>query len=155
PLSAWLAGAIGFLSDQESVPPSAESERIAVVLQLLRERRCLLVLDNSEALFEPGQREGRYRQGMAGYGRLVQTLGDASHQSCLVLTSREAPPELAVLGGAVRSFELGGLGVDEAQVLLAAKQLEGTSQQWAELNARFGGNGLALKVVGETIRELF
>jgi WD40 repeat protein/transcriptional regulator with XRE-family HTH domain len=155
PVSEWLAGAIGFLSDQQVVPPAAESERFTTLLQLLRERRCLLVLDNSETLFEPAQREGRYREGMTGYGRLLQAVGEGRHQSCLVLTSREAPPELAVLGGAVRILELSGLAVDEAQVLLAAKQLDGTSQQWAELNARFGGNGLALKVVGETIREVF
>jgi WD40 repeat protein/transcriptional regulator with XRE-family HTH domain len=155
PVSEWLAGAIGFLSDQQLVPPAAESERLAALLRLLRERRCLLVLDNSETLFEPGHREGRYRAGMQGYGRLLQAVGQASHQSCLILTSREAPPELAVLSGAVRTLDLSGLGSDEAQVLLAAKQLDGTSQQWGELNARYGGNGLALKVVGETIRELF
>ena len=40
-----------------------------------------------------------------------------------MLTSREAPPELAVLGTAVRTFELGGLDVEVAQVLLAPKQL--------------------------------
>ena len=74
PISDWLAGAIGFLSDQQRVPPPAESERIAAVLQLLRERRCLLARDNAETLFEPGQREGRYRPGMAGYGRLLQEL---------------------------------------------------------------------------------
>ncbi|HTD77542.1 MAG TPA: NACHT domain-containing protein, partial [Chloroflexota bacterium] len=151
PVGEWLSGAIGLLSDRTLVPPSAESERIAMLLQLLRERRCLLVLDNSEALFEPGQREGRYRTGMTGYGRLLQAVGDASHQSCLVLTSREAPPELALLGGAARTFELGGFGADDAQVLLAPKQLEGTSQQWVALNARFGGNGLALKMVGESV----
>jgi transcriptional regulator with XRE-family HTH domain len=128
PSGEWLAGAIGFLSDQRLVPPAAESERLAVLLQLLRERRCLLVLDNSETVFEPGQGEGRYREGLGGYGHLVQAVGEASHQSCLVLTSREAPPELAVLaGGGVRTFQLGGLGVDEAQVLLASKQLVGTS----------------------------
>ena len=156
PVSDWLAGAIGFLSDQQRVPPAAESERLARLLQLLRERRCLLVLDNSETLFEPGQRQGRYRTGMAGYGRLLLDVGDTSHRSCLVLTSREAPPELPALADdAVRTLQLGGLGVDEAQVLLAPKQLDGTAQQWAELNARFGGNGLALKVIGESIRELF
>jgi WD40 repeat protein/transcriptional regulator with XRE-family HTH domain len=156
PPSDWLAGAIGFLSDQQLVARATESERLAALLQLLRARRCLLVLDNAEALFEPGELEGRYRPGVAGYGELLQAVGEATHQSCMVLTSREAPPELAVLGdGAVRVFELGGLGVDEAQVLLAAKHLAGTSPQWAELNARFGGNGLALKVVGETIRGLF
>jgi transcriptional regulator with XRE-family HTH domain len=126
PVSNWLGGAIGFLSDQQVVT-SAESERIPVLLRLLRERRCLLVLDNSETLFEPGQRESRYRIGMAGYGRLLQAIGEASHQSCLVLTSREAPPELAVFAGsAVRTLQLVGLGVDEAQVLLAPKQLDGT-----------------------------
>jgi transcriptional regulator with XRE-family HTH domain len=155
PVSEWLAGAIGFLSDQQVVPLAAEGERLTVLLQLLRARRCLLVLDNSETLFEPGQREGRYRTGMAGYGRLLQAVGDASHQSCVVVTSREAPPELAVLGGAVRTLELSGLGVDEAQVLLDHKHLSGTAAQWTQLTASFGGNGPALKVVGETIRELF
>ena len=105
PVSEWLAGAIGFLSDQQLVPPPSESERITALLQLLRSRRCLLVLDNSETLFEPGQREGRYRAGMEGYGRVLQAIGEASHQSCLVLTSREAPPELAALGG--RSTRVG------------------------------------------------
>src|SRR5207302_8720908 len=97
PVSEWLAGAIGFLSDQHVVPPAAESERLTALLQPLRERRCLLVLDNSETLFEPRQRECRYRAGMAGHARLLQAIGEAAHASCLVLTSREAPPELAVL----------------------------------------------------------
>ncbi len=66
------------------------------------------------------------------------------------------PAELPIFAAsAVRTLQLGGLGVDEAQVLLAAKQLDGTGRHWAELNARCGGNGLALKVVGESIRELF
>src|SRR5438445_729653 len=156
PTSAWLAGAIGFLSDQRVVPPEGEAARLAVLLQLLRERPGLLVLDNFETLLEPGQREGRYRAGYAGYGRLLQAIGEGRHRSCLVLTSREAPPELAVLGGsAVRTLQLGGLGVAEGQVLLADKQLSGDEEDWADLVFRFGGNGLALKVVGESIREVF
>jgi transcriptional regulator with XRE-family HTH domain len=79
PLSEWLAGAIGFLSDQQLVPQVSDSERLAALLHLLRERRCLLALDNSETLCEPGQLEGRYRTGMAGYGRLLQAIGEASH----------------------------------------------------------------------------
>jgi transcriptional regulator with XRE-family HTH domain len=55
PPAEWLAGAIGFLSDQQLVPPAGESERIASLLQLLRHAPCLVVLDNSETLFEPGQ----------------------------------------------------------------------------------------------------
>ena len=155
PTTEWLAGAIGFLSDQQLVPPASESERINALLQVLRTRRCLLVLDNSETLFEPGQGEGRYRAGMDGYGRVLQAVGESSHQSCLVLTSREAPPELAVLGSGVRGLELHGLGPAEAQALLADKQLRAGTQAWVRLVDRFGGNGLALKIVGETIRQVY
>lgn len=153
PVSEWLAGAIGFLSDQQVVPPSADSERILVLLRLLRERRCLLVLDNFETLFEP---EGRYRAGLAGYGRLLQAAGQTTHVSCLVLTSREAPPDWSALGGGlVRTLELGGLGISESQDLLSGKQLAGDDAAWADLTTRYGGNGLALNVVGATIRQVF
>ncbi len=155
PVSEWLAGAIGFLSDQQVVAAANESEQITALLQLLRTKRCLLVLDNSETLFEPGQREGRYRAGMDGYGRVLRAVGDATHQSCLMLTSREAPPELAVLGSGVQALELHGLGSSEAQVLLADKQLIGDAQAWQRMVDRYGGNGLALKMVGETIRQVY
>ena len=156
PTSEWLGGAIGFLSDQRAVLPEGEAAPLTALLQLLRSRRSLLVLDNFEALLEPGQREGRYRDGYAGYGRLLQAIGEARHQSCLVVTSREAPADLDLLGGgAVRTLELGGLGVPEGQVLLADKQLSGTTEDWTALITRSGGNGLALKVVGESIREVF
>src|SRR5262245_7523517 len=85
PVIEWLAGAIGFLSDQQLVPTAFESERIAALLQLLRDRRCLLVLDNSEALFEPGEQDGRYRADMDGYGRVIQAIGETSHQGCLLV----------------------------------------------------------------------
>ena len=71
------------------------SARLAVLLELLRDRPSLLVLDNFETVLEPGQREGRYRDRFAGYGAVLQGIGETRHQSCLVVTSREAPPELA------------------------------------------------------------
>src|SRR5262249_13821742 len=88
PGNDWLAGAIGFLSDHQMTPGPNESERLAVLLQLLRGRPCLLVLDNAETLLEPGQPQVRYRAGMDGYGRLLQAIGESSHQSCLLLTGR-------------------------------------------------------------------
>jgi WD40 repeat protein len=156
PIRDWLAGVVGFLSDQRAVPPPDEAALLPELLQLLRDGRCLLVLDNFETLLEAGQPEGRYRDGYAGYGRLLRVLGEASHQSCLVVTSREAPPELALLGaGAVHALELDGLAVTEGQALLADKRLAGTNEDWTALITRFGGNGLALKIVGESIREVF
>jgi WD40 repeat protein len=156
PVADWLAGVIGFLSNQEMAPPSSESERLTALLRLLRNRPCLLVLDNFETVFEPGQDEGRYRAGLDGYGRLLGAVGGSAHRSCLLLTSREAPVELAILGGdAVRTLQLGGLGADEARVLLADKGLTGDAATWGDLVARYAGNGLALRLVGERVRQIF
>jgi WD40 repeat protein/transcriptional regulator with XRE-family HTH domain len=156
PVAEWLAEAIGVLSGQQVTPPHDVANQLEMLLQLLRERRNLLVLDNFETVLEAGQHEGRYRDGFDGYGAVLNAIGDSGHQSCLIVTSREAPPELALLDSvAVRSVELRGLGVSDGQVLLAHKQLRGGDAAWARLIARYGGNGLALKVVGESIRQVF
>ena len=156
-LGEWLGGAISFLSDHQMTAPDGEAAQVALLLQLLRERRCLLALDNLETLLQPGEHQARYRDGYAGYGSLVQVLGESRHQSCLVLTSREAPPELATLGSgpAVRALGLGGLGVAEAQALLSDKHLSGDEAGWAQLVDKYGGNGLALKLAAETIYQVF
>jgi WD40 repeat protein/transcriptional regulator with XRE-family HTH domain len=155
-LNEWMTGAISFLSGQRSAPPDGEMARLTELLHLMNEQPCLLILDNFETVLEPGQREGRYRDGFAGYGAVLQAVGETRHQSCVVVTSREAPSELTVLGGqAVRTLELDGLGVPEGQVLLANKRLTGSDADWDNLVSRFGGNGLALKLVGESIRQVF
>jgi WD40 repeat protein len=156
PIDDWMAGAIGFLSGQRVVAPEGEVAQVRALLQLLQQRRSLLVLDNFETLLQPGDAGGRYREGYASYGKLLQAIGEGRHSSCLLVTSREAPPDFAMLrGGAVRSFHLDGLGVADGQTLLAGKGLSGSTYHWSTLVERLGGNGLALKVVGESIRELF
>src|SRR5207302_8669354 len=89
---------------------------------------------------------------------LLEVLPEADHQSCLLVTSREAPPELGLRAGelaAVRVMELGGLGIGEGQALLREKGLRGDDAAWESLVARYGGNGLALKMIGESIRQVF
>ncbi len=114
PVSELLVDAIGFLSDHQVIAPEGEARQLAALLELLQDRASLLVLDNFETLLEPRQRAGGYREGFAGYGALLRAIGETTHQSCLVVTSREAPPELAVLGGhPVQTLDLGGLGVPE------------------------------------------
>jgi WD40 repeat protein len=156
PIDDWMAGAIGFLSGQRVVAPEGEVAQLRVLLQLLQQRRSLLVLDNFETLLQPGDAGGGYREGYAGYGKLLQAIGEGRHRSCLLVTSRESPPDFAILrGAAARSFHLDGLGVADGQTLLAGKGLSGSPHEWSTLVDRLGGNGLALKVVGESIRELF
>ena len=45
--------------------------------------------------------------------------------------------------------------VQSGRALLSDKRLDGNDAAWQALVGHCGGNGLALKVVGETTREVF
>ena len=154
-----VADCLTFFSEMPPAefPPSLE-QRINQLIGRLQERRCLLVLDNLEALLEEGDPEGTYRAGYQGYGRLIERLGESVHGSCVVLTSSEKPREIEAtegLRGPVRSLRLLGLSQEAAQSLLQDKDLRGDSSAWLQLVASYAGNPLALKIVGQAIVDLF
>src|SRR5262249_50808735 len=136
--------------------PGGEGEGIRLLVELLRERRCLLVLDNLESLLEPFDSEGRFRETFVGYRAILQAIAETWHQSCLILTSRERSPDLGlVTGGPVRSLEVGGLTVDASRAVVRDRQLSGTDLDWADFVKRCGGNALLLKMTSETVRSVF
>ena len=158
PVEEWLAGAIAALSAAQVLPPDGFTARLGLLLELLQAQRGLLVLDNLETILEPGASEARYREGYAGYGDVLRRVGESVHQGCLLVTGREAPPELAPLArerGPVRTLRLGGLGGEAGRALLLDKGLAGVDTAWDALIARYSGNPLALRVVGETIGVVF
>ncbi len=158
PLGQTLGELINCLA-QESVVPESLDGKLAQLMQCLRSSRCLLVLDNFEALLSAGEWTGAYREGCEGYGELLRRVGEELHQSCLVLTSREKPKELGLLEGEalpVRSLHLEGLSEAEGQAVLHAKGLLVESTEVARtLVKRYEGNPLALKIAATTIRSIF
>lgn len=133
-------------------------DRLHLLMELLRARRVLLVLDNLEMLLEEGTGTGRLRAGAQGYVRLLRHLGETRHQSCLLLTSREKLADLVPLEGnrsPVRALRLAGLDVLASAQLLEEKEVVGFSQDLERLVEVYQGNPLALKIVGQTIAELF
>ncbi len=153
PPEEWLAGAIGALSAGQALVPEGFAARLVLLLDLLRRQRALLVLDNLETVLESGAPEVRYRAGYEGYGEVLERLGASAHEGCLLLTSREQP--LPVEQPAVCALRPGGLAVGEARAMLAVPDLAGDAAAWQALVRRYGGNPLALKVVGETIEAVF
>jgi WD40 repeat protein/DNA-binding SARP family transcriptional activator len=159
PLTTVLQQSLLFLSDQQLVDlPASLDEQLRVLTQLLRQQRCLLVLDNAESLMQVGQQAGTYRAGYEAYGQLIQRVAQGDHQSCLLLTSRESPQALAPLERdtpLVRSLHLPGLPDEAAQQLLAQQGLTAEGAQTIPLIKRYSGHPLALKLVAETIEELY
>ena len=56
---------------------------------------------------------------------------------------------------AVRSLQLSDIDRDAGRAILRDKGLIGSDEGWATLLKRYSGNPLALKLVAESIRELF
>jgi WD40 repeat protein/DNA-binding transcriptional regulator YiaG len=143
-----------------STVPADLEQRIILLLQCLQQFRALVVLDNLEALLEEGNIKGRFRPGYEDYGRLLRRVGTATHQSCLLLTSREKPAEVELRrmegkSGPVRALRLGGLSTTECEFLFAEKGITGTPQDRTHLAEVYAGNPLALKIVAETISRRF
>jgi transcriptional regulator with XRE-family HTH domain len=159
PCEELVADCLTFFSQTPPATfPSSLEQRINQLVARLQASRCLLVLDNVETLLARGDPEGNYLPGYEGYGRLIGRLAEATHQSCVLLTSREKLREIEPLEGAhrpVRSLRLVGLDEPTARVLLADKGLSGTSLAWQRLVAGYAGNPLALKIVGQAVFDLF
>ena len=136
--------------------PEDISDRIALLLENLRRHRCLIVLDTTTAILQSGSLAGKYRAEYQDYGKLIKRLGQESHQSCLMLVAREKPREIAVLEGEeypVRCLSLKGLDSAAKEILKAKKLLD--ADKWSELIQIYRGNPLALKIIANTIRDLF
>jgi GTPase SAR1 family protein len=130
---------------------------LSQLLRLMKTHRCLIVLEDFQAVLSGGQFVGHYREGYGAYGEFLRRVGEETHQSCLVLTSWEKPREVAHLEGMegrVRSHLLQGLPNAAARQILSQYQLT-NSESWDELIRPYRANPLALKIVATTIRDLF
>lgn len=157
PLEELLSDWLQLLSPERVTDlPIKIGSQLATLMEYLRQYRCLLILDNLETILRSGDFAGHYHEGYKSYGELLQRLSQETHQSCLLLTSREQTREIALLDGSnqpVRSLKLEGLK-EAAREILQAKDLSG-ERQWATLIQIYRGNPLVLKMVSTTIKEIF
>src|SRR5260370_2355695 len=159
PVESVVESYLRFVFPERSahIPKDLETQ-LSLLVSSFRERRCLLILDNVESVMEAGQSAGRYRKGYEGYGRLLQRVGEAFHSSCLLLTSRQKPREVARMEGrvsAVRVLGLHGVEAPGGEKILKNAGLFGVDETWRRLVDVYGGNPLALKMGAEPIREGF
>ncbi len=136
--------------------PEHLDSRVSLLIEYLNKHRVLLVLDNLEIILRSGDFAGHYLEGYKPYGEILKRVGQEIHKSCVLLTSREKTPEIALLEGAtlsVRSLHLSGLG-EAAREILKSKDLAAESK-WGTLIQIYRGNPLVLKIVSTSIKELF
>lgn len=166
PVDIFLAQMIQVLSCQRKLDLAGTiNDQIVSLIGYLRSTRCLIILDNIETLLQSGETSsdrfspGCYRSGYEAYGELLKRIGETTHQSCIILTSREKPKEIRYLAGEslpVRVLPIKGLQFAEAKKhLLARSTLHGTQKAWCRLIEYYLGNPLILKLIARTIHDVF
>jgi WD40 repeat protein/transcriptional regulator with XRE-family HTH domain len=138
--------------------PTSLERRQDISLSQMRKTRVLLVLDNLEAVLEEGHGAGRMQPGFEGFGRFLRLTAETEHQSCVLLTSRENPSVLVPMESSqapVRALRLARLDAASCDKLLSEKDLIGSAPERMHLIEAYTGNPLALKIVAQTIVDLF
>jgi hypothetical protein len=128
--------------DQESKP------KIHRVIHYLCTYRCLIILDDLEKALDTLN---------LNYSRFIQIIAETNHQSCLIFTTRNQPAQISLLenwSSSVHFLRL--LGSSEvAFSLLQSQQLLGTDEQKYQLCNLYGNNPLKIKILVNTIINLF
>lgn len=157
--SEMLVAVIHFLSHQRETPETTDTNAlISRLMEYLQRYRCLLVLDNFESVLRDEAQAGAYRKDYEGYGSLLRRIGEVSHRSCVVITSREMPEEVATLEGdilPVRALLLTGLDESAAEHVLEAKGVKAMADDLHRLVDWYRGNPLALKIAATSIKDLY
>ena len=121
----------------------------ASLLEFIRSRRALICLDGIDNWL---QDESLKRKALA----YIRRLAEAEHNSCIVLTAREALPAVDLLQQSGRPafvFNLKGLSREDCLALLKPYALSGTKLD--ELIAATQGNPLRLHEAGRCITHLY
>ena len=168
PINDLLAELIAVLSDgKETDLPEPFNHKISRLIHYLQRHRCLLVLDGADRVIqECAVPEVTYRDGIwlrhqtiGEYCELLRRLGETTHQSCLILTSRVKLHEITFLEGKtrpVRVLGLQGLQVTDIQELFKTKGIfRGRPDSWNRLIASYAGNPYVLNRIATTIQQLF
>ncbi|MEM8829475.1 MAG: NB-ARC domain-containing protein [Cyanobacteria bacterium P01_G01_bin.19] len=159
PVTEVLADLIKFFSNgrETDLPKDVAGKTRKLINEYLRENRCLIVLDNLESILQSGTRAGAYKDEYQDYSEFLRLVGEMPHSSCVVLTSREKPKEVASLEGInrpTRVLQLNGLK-EAGKEIFKAEGLSEAENEWSELIEHYAGNPLALRIATTTIRELF
>ncbi|MGK7927023.1 MAG: NB-ARC domain-containing protein [Spirulina sp.] len=121
---------------------------------LLRQKRCLIILDNVEELFDPRKFAGQYRKETQDYQMLFSKIPEIEHQSSFILISCEQCQEMLSLDEElypIKSLALGRL--DNHEILKNQKLTDESS--WLKLIELYESNPTYLKDIARIIRNIF
>jgi DNA-directed RNA polymerase specialized sigma24 family protein len=140
------------VSHQE--PKETISDRLKQLFALFAEKRCLIILDDVQNLFIPGEFAGQYQPEYQDYQNFFRAIADRDHQSHLILISQEKTAEMECLDEdlyPIKCLELSGL---DAVEILNHTGLQ-DEDSWSSLVKLYQGNPADLKSIAILIKNIF
>ncbi|CAD5946433.1 NB-ARC domain-containing protein [Planktothrix agardhii] len=138
-----------FFSQSQQTP-------LSTVIDYFRNSRCLVILDDLQDIFKPGELAGQYLPEYEDYSKFFKQIATSPHQSCLILLSWTKPIEIANLEAEnrpVRTLNLKGLGEEATEIFREKGLID--QENWLELITMYQGHPRWLKIIASTIIELF
>lgn len=118
----------------------------------LADKRYVLLLDDIDALLQPGAIAGTYQPHLQGHADWLEQVGKQRHRSCVICVGRELPQGyLTAAGELAQSHRLDHLPAPLLeQLAYGACQPRGTSSDWQRLHQHYGGiPALTQRLVGQ------
>ena len=128
--------------------------KLTQFFNLLRQQRCLIILDDVQELFIKGELAGEVKTEYKNYQNLLTMMTDIEQQSSLILISQEQCQEMVSPDEElypIKCLDLQGLENTEILKKWGLKD----DKLWAELSDIYGGNPVYLKDIASLIKSIF
>jgi hypothetical protein len=129
-------------------------DKLKQLLDILTNKKCLIILDDVHNIFATGQLAGQYQTEYQDYQNFFTTIAEVEHQSHVILISQEQCAEMQCLDEElypIKSLELSGL--DDVEILKGTGLKNEDS--WLKLINLYEGNPVYLKSIAISIKKIF
>ena len=128
--------------------------KLTQTLNLFRDQKCLIILDDVQELFIKEKSAGQYKSEYRDYQPFLTMITETEHQSSLILISQEKCQEMISLDEElypVQCLELEGL--DSIDILKNYGLQD--QESWSTLIQLYDGNPVCLKDIAGLIKKIF
>ncbi|NTW21047.1 MAG: AAA family ATPase [Nostocales cyanobacterium W4_Combined_metabat2_030] len=134
--------------------PIQTNHKLTQLFDILRQQKCLIILDDVQELFTSGQFAGHYKTEYKEYKTFFTKMREIEHQSTLILISQEQCQEMLCLDEElypIKGLELKGL--DSTEILKTSGLKD--EDKWLTLLNLYAGNPVYLKEIAILIKNIF
>ncbi|MBE9185308.1 AAA family ATPase [Microcoleus sp. LEGE 07076] len=129
-------------------------DKLKQFLDVFRDKKCLIILDDVHNIFIPGQLAGQYKSEYQDYQNFFTMITETEHQSNVILVSQEQCAEMECLDEElypIKCLELSDL--DDVAILKGTGLKDEDS--WLHLINLYEGNPVYLKSIAILIKKIF